>query len=161
MAPRRGTCPASHRFPPRVRCYGIHRTGAVMAVASTITFTATGGATTISGISASASGTSGTAIDVEIPASTTDQLFTIAIDVSELESIFLYTDGALTVETNSSSAPDDTFVFAANKPLAWVNGMPTIDGTSQNPFDADVTALYLTNATGSAVTLRGFVNQSI
>lgn len=132
-----------------------------MSVASTVSFTATGGATTLSGITATATGTSGTTIDVEVPATTTDQLFTIAIDISELESIFLYTDGALTIETNSSSAPDDTFVFAANKPLCWVNGMPTIDAASQNPFDADVTALYLTNASGSTVTLRGFINQSI
>jgi len=132
-----------------------------MSVDSTISFTATGGSTAINGITSSATGTSGTQIDISVPASTTDQVFAIAIDISELESIFLYTDGALTIETNSGGSPNDTFVFTANKPLVWVSGMPTIDTVSGNPFDVDVTALYLTNATAAAVNLYGFINQSI
>jgi hypothetical protein len=132
-----------------------------MSVASTIVFTATGGATVISGITSSATGSQGTQVDVAVPATTTDQVYAISIDVSELESVFLYTDGALTIQTNDGTAPDDTFVFTANKPLVWVSGMPTIDAVSQNPFDVDVTVFYLTNASGSTVTLRGFINQSI
>lgn len=132
-----------------------------MAVNSSISYTANGGAVPISGVTSSASGTSGTEIDVDVPASTTNQLFTVSIDISELESIFLVTDGALTIKTNDSGTPDDTFVFTANMPLIWVNGYPTIDGSSQNPFDADVTKMYLTNATGSDVNLSGFINQSI
>lgn len=134
-----------------------------MAFTSSVVFTATGGGTTLSGISSTiTTGTSLTEIAVSVPASTTDQLYAIAIDVSNLESIFLYTDGALTIETNSGSAADDTIVFsAANMPLVWVNGFPTVDGTSQIPLDVDVTAFYLTNATGSAVTLYGVINQSI
>lgn len=135
--------------------------GRNMAVASAITYTATGGAVAISGVTSNASGTAGIDIDIDVAASTTNQLFTVAIDISELESIFLVTDGVLTIKTNDSGSPDDTFVFAANMPLIWVNGYPTIDGTSQNPFDADVTKMYLTTPSGSTVNLSGFINQSI
>lgn len=129
-----------------------------MSIASTITFSATGGATAISGVSASATGTLGTQIDVEVPASTTDQAFALALDVSELESVFLYTDGALTVEANDGTTPDYTLTMAANKPLAWASGMPW---AVTAVLTDDTTVLYLTNGTGSAVTLRGFINQSV
>lgn len=127
-----------------------------MAVPSAITYTATGGAVAISGVTSNASGTSGTEIDVDVAASTTNQMFTIAIDVSELESLFLVTDGDMTIKTNSGSSPDDTFTMVANMPLIWVRGYPT-----SNPLGTDVTALYLTTGSGSAVNLSGFINQSI
>lgn len=131
-----------------------------MAVYGSVSFTASAGGVSTSGITSSSTGSLADAISVAVPASTTDQLYTIAIDISELESIFLVTDGALTIETNSSSAPDDTFVFTANMPLVWVSGFPTIDGASGNPFDADVTKMYLTNGTASEVTLTGYIIQS-
>lgn len=130
-----------------------------MSLSGAVTYSASGGQSTLILTAASAAGTGVEQIDVSVPASTTDQLYTISIDISELKQIFLYTDGVLTIETNSSSAPDDTFVFAAGYPLCWQSGMPTIDGTSQNPFDADVTKFYLTNGTGSAVKLYGVIIQ--
>ena len=133
-----------------------------MAIDSTISYTATGGGTAISGITAASTGTEGIQISVSVPASTTNQAYPIAIDVSELTSVFLVTDGVLTLKTNSTGAPDDTIVFLTEDfPLAWSSGNPTIDGSDGNPFDADVTVFYLTNATGSAVLLQGFINQDL
>lgn len=126
------------------------------AVNSAISFTATGGVNALSGITATGAGNLGLDVGVVVPASTTDQLYTLAIDVSEIQTLFLYTDGALTLETNSSSAPDQTLTFAANKPLVWVYGMP-----STNPLTTDVTKFYLTNGTASSVTLYGFINQDL
>lgn len=126
------------------------------SVASAISFTATGGASSISGVTADATGTVGTQVDISIADGVTNQALALAIDISEVESIFLYTDGTLTVKTNSSSVPDQTLTFSANKPLAWVRGMP-----NTLPITVDVTTLYLTNASGAAVALRGFINQSL
>lgn len=129
-----------------------------MAVEHTITFGVSGGSLSLSGINVTSSGTLGHEVSVTIPASTTDQAMPLTIDISELESIFLVTDGALTVETNSSSSPQETLTFAANKPLAWFNGMPGV--AVGDIFGGDITGLFLTNAGSSDVILRGVVNQS-
>lgn len=129
-----------------------------MAVTHTLTFTATGGSGSLSNLQVQSSGTVGTDVDVTVAASTSDQAYPLAIDISELESIYLYADGALTLETNSSSSPQETITFAANQPLVWYNGMPGI--AVGDIFGGDVTSVFLTNGTGSTVRLRGLVNQS-
>ncbi len=127
-------------------------------IASTFVISSTLDASQLTGLTVSRTGNLGFEINVTVAPTTVDQLFPVGIDVSQIASIVLYADGALTLETNSGSAPDDTIVFAANAPLIWASNFPTIDGVSQNPFDADVTAFYLTNAGSATVTLRGFVN---
>lgn len=65
------------------------------------------------------------------------------LDKSNIVSILLYSDKALTVKTNSSSAPTDTIVLAAGVPRIWNTGHVAGD----NPIQADVTAgFYLVNA---------------
>lgn len=125
-----------------------------MATSSSITFTATGGPSAITGVTASATGNEATVVSVTVPASTTHQLYSLAMPTADLKSVFLYTDGALTVKTNSTSAPDQTLTFAADYPLAWASGMP-----NTNPITTAVTQVYLTNAsTTAAVVLAGIVN---
>lgn len=133
-----------------------------MALEPTIIYTANGSATPLSGIQAGAT-TTPTQIDVierTVAAGLTNQTFTLGIDVSQLQTLFLYTDRAATVYTNATSggAPGHTLTFVANKPLAWVNGAP-----NANPFAAtDVTTLYITNGdTANTLTLRGIVSQNI
>lgn len=128
----------------------------VRGVTHTLTFSAGGFSDGMTPITVSTTGSLGLEIDEDVAASTTDQLLTIAIDVSEIESLIIFTDGALTVETNSSSAPAQTLTFAADKPLVWASGMP-----SSCPLTTDVTALYFTNAGGSSVNIRGIINLSI
>ena len=87
--------------------------------------------------------------DLTVADSVTDQLVTIAIDFSELESIYLYSSATVTVETNSSSAPDDTITLTAGVPIVWYTSCG-----HANLFSADVTAFYITNASGSSASIN-------
>lgn len=86
--------------------------------------------------------------------SVTDQAHVVGIDISELDVFYMVADGALTVQTNDGTTPADTFTLVANQPVIFLNG-----GT--NPFSADVTALYLTNASSTAtVTFKLYAGQT-
>ena len=90
-------------------------------------------------------------IDESIPDSSTDLAVSWSVDVSAMSSCLIVADGgALTVKTNSSSTPDDTFTLANGEPIVWVTG----SGLA-NPITTDITSgLFVTNSSGSAVTLR-------
>lgn len=75
---------------------------------------------------------------------TTDKQYNCAVDVSGLTGFFLISTYAITVETNSGSAADYTWTLVANVPQFWFTGT---GGT--NPLSDDITALYVTNASGS------------
>jgi len=89
-------------------------------------------------------------IDEDIPDSTTDDLVALTLDVSQIQAIFITSNQAITLETNNGSAPDDTITLAANGCVIWT----TADGATLRPLQTDVTALYVTNASGSTATLR-------
>jgi hypothetical protein len=76
-----------------------------------------------------------------VPGSTTDMQVDVAIDVSQLKSLYIKSDTALQIETNSGSAADDTIALVANEPLLWWDGC----GWSC-PLTADVTGMFLTKA---------------
>lgn len=67
----------------------------------------------------------------------------IGIDISKLQAFVMVSDVALTVKTNNGTTPIDTFTLTAAKPVMYRTGDTAI-------FTADVTALYITNASGSA-----------
>lgn len=80
-----------------------------------------------------------------------DALVALALDVSQVKSIYLQaTGGSLTLETNSSSSPAATVTLPDGLPVVW-----TTDSGTTNPFGStDVTALYVTNAGANAVQLE-------
>lgn len=84
-----------------------------------------------------------------VPDSTTDQEITISIDVSAIQSIYIKSSTALTLETNNAGAPVDTIVLVADVPYIWYTG-----SYFTNLLTTDVTALFLTNASGSAATFE-------
>jgi len=93
----------------------------------------------------------GSVIDVTaaIPDSSTDKLVVCALDVSQIKAIYILSDQDVTLETNDGTTPDDTIALKAGVPYIWYT----------NKYDAllltvDVTALYLTNASGSAATFK-------
>jgi hypothetical protein len=88
-------------------------------------------------------------VSISVPDSSTDYEITLAIDISEIKSIVITSDQVITLETNSGSAADDTFAITANNPLIW-----NVDSPAANPFSADITALFVTNASGSAATFN-------
>ncbi len=81
--------------------------------------------------------------------STTDQLVTINIDVSAIESFYMVSDQALTVEFNNSTTGVPTIVLAANVPF-----VETSDNYHVDLLGTDITAIYLTNASGSTANFK-------
>lgn len=75
----------------------------------------------------------------------------IAIDVSALVSLWIHSDQAVTIKTNSSSTPDDTLTPAAGIPIQWTN-----DSEYANPFASavDVTTIFVANSSGATATLN-------
>ncbi len=88
-------------------------------------------------------------VSVSVPDSSTDFEITLGIDVSEIKSIVISSNQVITLETNDGTTPDDTFAITANNPLIW-----NVDSPAANPFSADITALFVTNASGSAATFN-------
>ncbi len=88
-------------------------------------------------------------VDVSIPDSETDMLVNFALDVSQIEVIYIKSDRDLTLETNSGAAPDDTLNLVADVPYIW-----TKDSYFTNKLTVDITALYATNASAAAAQLQ-------
>jgi hypothetical protein len=82
---------------------------------------------------------------ITMTASQADLEVEMAFATADLVSIFILATQDTTLETNSTSAPDDTFALKAGRPFAWQKdtGIP-------NPFTAAVTAFYLTNGAAAA-----------
>lgn len=79
---------------------------------------------------------------------------------ANLLSVCLSSDVAVTVYTNAASggSPTDTIPLTAGQVLTWVLAT---DGLSKCPFSANVTAIYVTNASASvaAFKIRALQNQ--
>ena len=94
-------------------------------------------------------GTAVTLVDESVTTGQTDFLINVAIDVSAVKAFYLVSDQAVTIETNSGSAADNTIVLVANVPYVWHTSW----------YDAflltiDVTKIYVTNASGSTATIE-------
>ena len=86
--------------------------------------------------------------------SVTDQSHLLAIDISAMSVFYMVADQVLTIETNSGSSPQETFTLVANKPVIWRTADTAI-------FAGDVTALFVTNASGTAATLEVLVGLDV
>lgn len=87
-------------------------------------------------------------IDEEIAASTTNDEIVIAIDVSNLVVLGIYSNVDLTIKTNSSGSPDDTLSIVGGVPYVW----------DEDSYDAcligtDVTKIFVTTGAGNAANL--------
>lgn len=70
-------------------------------------------------------------------------------DVSQIKSIVIASDQAITIKTNSTGAPDNTLNIVAGMPYVWRTG-----DYNALLLTADVTKLFVTNASGSSATLK-------
>lgn len=84
-----------------------------------------------------------------ITTATTDGPIVVAIDVSAVKSFYLVSDQAVTIETNSGSAADDTIVLKAAIPYIW-----NTDSYDAFLLGTDVTVIYVTNASGATATIE-------
>lgn len=88
-------------------------------------------------------------IEESIADAQTNKIVSWACDVSQVQIIIISSDKALTIKTNNSGAPDDTLELVANVPYVWHVG-----AYAAFALGTDVTVLYVTNASGSAATLK-------
>ena len=91
-------------------------------------------------------------LDFVLAASTTNQQMNLAFKISLLQAIFIQSDQAITLKTNSTTTPGDTKNIAANDPF--------IASGASSPFAVDVTTAYFTNAgtTAANVSVRCLTN---
>ncbi len=89
---------------------------------------------------------------------TLDRIVTCAIDYSALKSLFVLSNQDITIELNNpgggSAAADETWALKANQPIDW-----QINDVMDAPLSADVTVIYVTNASGETANLQIRVGQ--
>ncbi len=87
-----------------------------------------------------------------------DRIITCAIDYSAMQSLFVSSDQDITIELNNpgggSAAADETWDLLADQPIDWQEG-----DVMDAPLSADVTVIYVTNASGSTANLEIRVGQ--
>jgi hypothetical protein len=90
------------------------------------------------------------ALDVAVANAVTDGLHALAIDVSQMKTLFMSSTKDVTLETNDGSSPAATVALKAGIPRVW-----SLASGETNPFGStDVTALYITNASGAAADIQ-------
>ena len=97
-------------------------------------------------------------LDAAVADSVTDGLHAMVLDVTQVKSIIIVSDQAVTLEFNNSTTGVPTIVLVANMPYVWTtNSYDTLILT------ADVTALYITNASGSTanVKIRALIDPTV
>ena len=125
-----------------------------MAIDRSITITGHG----IQGTPVTLTNESEFVLDVAVADSVTDGLHAMVLDVTQVKSIIITSDQAVTLEFNNSTTGVPTIVLVANMPYVWTtNSYDTLILT------ADVTALYITNASGSVanVKIRALIDPTV
>jgi hypothetical protein len=87
--------------------------------------------------------------DGTIATGTTNGEVDLALAVAAIKSFVMFSTQAVTVKTNSTSAPADTINLTAGHQLVW-----TTDHIDANPLTVNVTKFYITNTSGSAATVK-------
>lgn len=88
-----------------------------------------------------------------LPAGATTALV-FDLDVSEAKMLAIRSDVAVTIRTNSASAPDNTISLAANQSFLWPIGGGELKDSLGAAITADISRLHVTNAGAAAGTLR-------
>jgi hypothetical protein len=90
----------------------------------------------------------GTSRSWSVPDESTDLQCNIAIDVDKVKSFVIVSDQDVTIVTNDGTTPDDTLTLEAGIEYRWDE-----DSLDDFKLTADVTAMYITNASGAAATV--------
>lgn len=89
-------------------------------------------------------------LEETIVTATTDGEIVFTCDVSAIKAIIILSDQNITFETNAADhAGGNILSLLANVPYVW-----TYDSYFTNLLTADITKLYITNASGSTATLK-------
>ncbi|HME96754.1 MAG TPA: hypothetical protein VKN16_21340 [Methylomirabilota bacterium] len=87
--------------------------------------------------------------DIVVPPTTTDHPVALTLAFASLKSLFILSDQDVSFQTNNAATPVDTLTLKANVPFTWVS-----TGGVVNPFTANITSLFLTNAGATAATVQ-------
>lgn len=89
--------------------------------------------------------------DEPIADSETDFAVAFTLDVTACKAFFMVSTQDVTIETNDGATPTDTISLVANVPYMWTDA-------SYHAFllTADVTGLFVTNASGATANLTVF-----
>ncbi len=88
-------------------------------------------------------------LEAVIAPSTVNEEFDLVVTVAKIISMVVYSDQALVIKTNSTSAPGNTVTLAAKKQVVW-----NTDSVMTKPFSTDVTKLFVSNAGASTAALK-------
>ncbi len=119
-----------------------------MAIGMDVVITATTGGKRVGGQTNTYTSGQRMSVEESIP-NGADQLVALALDVTQIQALIVSAPGILLLEWNDSAGAQGSFSIAAGVPYIW-----NTDSLDANQWDADVTALYVTNATGDAVVLN-------
>lgn len=89
------------------------------------------------------------AINETIVSGATNQLVSLALDVSQIQSLIVVSSRNITLKSNNATTPTNTINLVANVPYIW-----NTDSYDTNKLTADVTSLFVTNSSGSDALLR-------
>lgn len=97
-------------------------------------------------------------LDVDVADSVTDGLHAMVLDVTQVKSVIITSNKAVTLEFNNSGVGVPEIVLVANMPYLW-----TTNSYDSLILTADVTALYITNASGSTakVQIRALIDPTV
>jgi hypothetical protein len=88
--------------------------------------------------------------DITFPAGSTNVALPGAFTNTALQTCFMLADSNLTLKTNSSGSPANTFNLVAGRPLVWA----VSDGYFSNPFTSSVTSFFVTCTTSSRLRIK-------
>ena len=88
-------------------------------------------------------------VDESIATGQTDVSVSFNLDVSAAKAFYMVSDQDILVETNSGTTPDNSFSLKANVPYVW-----TSDSYDSFKLTVDVTALFITNTSGSTAAFK-------
>lgn len=122
-----------------------------MSISSNFSVTVSFGGITAT-YAGTATGTAAGPVDASVTTGTTNGEYDVTWRAAGLQGwILLAEGGAVTVKTNSTSAPDNTFTLADGSPQFWFTGSGGSDSISTT-----VTKFYVTNSSGATVRFRAY-----
>ncbi len=94
-------------------------------------------------------------LSFDVADSQTDELHTIALDISEVKSVYIVSDQNITVEWNDVSGTQGDMDLLAGEPVIWWSTQVTDGGNTLNPLSTtDLATTYWTNASGSTANIN-------
>lgn len=118
---------------------------------ASLTFTMSVSGASVTGTTSAVNSVTGTGVVIidgeTVAGSTTDAEINLDLDVTAMVGLWFYSDETVTIEWNDSAGSQGSFTLTGGIPKVYFTNGPT------NPFGADVTSIFVTNAGSDTATL--------